>query len=600
MNIVVIAGIVITVLTAIPVLIQLRNHPKGLFILFFAEMWERFSYYGMRGLLILYLTQKFLFDQKDAADHYGAYVAMVYLTPLIGGILADRWLGTRKAIQFGAVLLVIGQLGLAVEGPQAKQILTYAGAPYTVDVQGRGSLRQARIEVGGKGYVFGPSADGGIAVAGLPATSPLPATLAKGSFTLSVENRSPLYLNLFYLALGIIIMGVGFLKANISSIVGQLYPQGDPRRDPGFTLYYYGVNLGAFWAGILCGLLGETVGWWAGFGLAGVGMAAGWIVFMLGRSWLQGKGEPPVPEALKKPTLGPINLEWTLYLAGLVGVGLAFILVGHNPLVQLMLGATSVVVLGYVFWFMFARCGKVERERLGLAMVLIAGSVVFWTLFEQAGTSLNLFADANTQLVAGGVNITAAQTQSFNPGFILIFAPIFSAIWAFLGQRGLDPNPVWKFGLALIQVGGGFLLLVFGAHFVDAQFRVPLIFLLGAYLLHTTGELCLSPVGLSEVTKLAPPILLSTMVAVWFLSVSWANAIGAQLAKLAGTETVGGQVLDHHASLVASNTMFSIIGWVAVGVGVLFLVLGPFLKKWSNGANDAANHPTLATDHGEP
>ena len=300
MNIVVIAGIVITVLTAIPVLIQLRNHPKGLFILFFAEMWERFSYYGMRGLLILYLTQKFLFDQKDAADHYGAYVAMVYLTPLIGGILADRWLGTRKAIQFGAVLLVIGQLGLAVEGPQAKQILTYAGAPYTVDVQGRGSLRQARIEVGGKGYVFGPSADGGIAVAGLPATSPLPATLAKGSFTLSVENRSPLYLNLFYLALGIIIMGVGFLKANISSIVGQLYPQGDPRRDPGFTLYYYGVNLGAFWAGILCGLLGETVGWWAGFGLAGVGMAAGWIVFMLGRSWLQGKGEPPVPEALKE------------------------------------------------------------------------------------------------------------------------------------------------------------------------------------------------------------------------------------------------------------------------------------------------------------
>ena len=600
MNIVVIAGIVITVLTAIPVLIQLRNHPRGLFILFFAEMWERFSYYGMRGLLILYLTQKFLFDQKDAADHYGAYVAMAYLTPLIGGLVADRWLGTRKAVQFGAVLLVIGQLGLAIEGPQAKQVLTYHGAPYTVDVQGRGSLRQAKLVVAGHGYTFGPSADGGIAVAGLPAASPLPSTLAKGSFQLSVQYRGPLYLNLFYLALGIIIVGVGFLKANIAAIVGQLYPQGDPRRDPGFTLYYYGINLGAFWAGILCGLLGENVGWWAGFGLAGVGMAAGWLVFMFGRSWLMGKGEPPAPERLKTPTLGPINLEWTLYLSGLLAVAVAFVLVGHNPLVQTMLLVSSVLILGYVFWFMIAKCGKVERERLGLAMVLIAGSVVFWTLFEQAGTSLNLFADANTQLTSGGFSMTTAQTQSFNPGFILIFAPIFSAIWAFLGRRGLDPNPVWKFGLALIQVGGGFLLLVFGAHFADAQFRVPLIFLALAYLLHTTGELCLSPVGLSEVTKLAPPVLLSTMVAVWYLSVSWANAIGAQLAKLGASETVGGQVLDHHASLLASNHIFTIIGWVAVAVGVLFLVLGPILKTWSNGANNATSHPVLATDHGEP
>ena len=600
MNIVVLAGIFITVATMIPVLIQLRNHPKGLFILFFAEMWERFSYYGMRGLLILYLTQKFLFDQKDAADHYGAYVAMVYLTPLIGGILADRWLGTRKAIQFGAVLLVIGQLALAIEGPSAKQILTYNHSNYVIDVHGRGSQRTAAINVGGHDYSFGPGKDGGLAISGLPAAAPLPTTLAKGAYTLSVEDRSPLYLNIFYLALAVIIMGVGFLKANISSIVGQLYPQGDPRRDPGFTLYYYGVNLGAFWAGILCGLLGENVGWWAGFGLAGVGMAAGWICFMLGRSWLQGKGEPPVPEALKRKVAGPINLEWGIYILGLVGVAIAFVLVGHNPLVQGLLIASSLVVLGYVFWFMFARCGKVERERLGLAMVLIAGSVVFWTLFEQAGTSLNLFTDSNVQLSSGGFAMTTAQAQSFNPGFILIFAPVFAGLWAWLGKRGMDPNPVWKFGLALIQVGAGFLLLVFGAHFVNSEFKVPLIFLALAYLLHTTGELCLSPVGLSEVTKLAPPVLLSTMVAVWFLSVSWANAIGAQIAKLTTSETVGGQVLDRHASLITANTTFSIIGWVAVAVGVLFLVLGPFLKKWSNGVNEAANHPVLASDHGEP
>ncbi len=600
MSIVVLAGILITVITAIPVLLQLRNQPRGLFILFFAEMWERFSYYGMRGLLILYLTQKFLFTQGEAADHYGAYVALVYLTPLVGGIVADRWLGTRKAIQFGAVLLVIGQLGLAVEGPQAKQILTVAHHAYDVNVTGRGSLRQARIMVDGKGYAFGPSEGGGIAVKGLPAGASLAPVLNKGDFALSVADRSPLYLNLFYLALGVIIMGVGFLKANISSIVGQLYPQGDPRRDPGFTLYYYGVNLGAFWAGILCGLLGEKVGWWAGFGLAGLGMSAGWIVFMLGRSWLEGKGEPPAPETLRRSVAGPLNLEWSIYLAGFAAVAAAYFLVGQNPLVQLMLLGCSILIVGFLIHYMIFRCDKVERERLGLALVLIAGSVVFWTLFEQAGTSLNLFADANTQLTVGALTVTTAQTQSFNPGFILIFAPVFSLIWSVLGRRGLDPNPVWKFALALIQVGAGFLLLVVGARFADASFRVPLIFLVLAYLLHTTGELCLSPVGLSEVTKLSPPVLLSTMVAVWFLSVSWANAIGAQIAKLAGSETVGGQVLDHHASLLASNRIFTVIGWAAVAVGVLYLILGPFLKKWSHGVNDAANHPALAMDQGEP
>jgi POT family proton-dependent oligopeptide transporter len=242
----------------------------------------------------------------------------------------------------------------------------------------------------------------------------------------------------------------------------------------------------------------------------------------------------------------------------------------------------------------------VERERLGLALVLIAGSLVFWTLFEQAGTSLNLFADSNVNLGIGAFAMTTAQTQAINPGFILIFAPVFAALWTWLGRRKLDPNPVWKFGLALIQVGAGFLLLVYGAHFVDAEFRVPLIFLVLAYLLHTTGELCLSPVGLSEVTKLAPPVLLSTMVAVWFLSVSIANSIGAEIAKFTGSETVGGQVLDRHASLLAANHIFSIIGWVAIGAGVLYLVLGPWLKHWSNGVNDAASHPALVGVQGEP
>ena len=580
--IVIILGALITILTAIPVLMQLRNHPKGLFVLFFAEMWERFSYYGMRGLLILYLTQKFIFTQEEAADHYGAYVAMAYLTPLIGGLLADRFIGTRKAIQLGAVLLTIGSLALAVEGPDAKQVVTYQGHSYTVDVTGRMAAKVARLNIDGQHYSFGPSSDGGLKINGLAAAAPIPSVLPKGGYSLSVKDRNPLFLNLFYLALATIIMGVGFLKANISSIVGQLYPQGDPRRDPGFTLYYYGVNLGAFWAALIPGLLGETVGWWAGFGLAGIGMAAGWIVFMLGRSWLQGKGEPPDPVRLRQPVAGPVNLEWGIYILGFLGIAIAYVLVGRNPLVQGMLVISSVLILGYVAWYMAARCGRIERERLGLALVLIAGSVVFWTLFEQAGTSLNLFADSNVQLSLGAFTMTTAQTQSFNPGFILMFAPVFAWLWTWLARQGRDPNPVWKFGLALLQVGGGFLLLVYGAKFADASWRVPLVFLALAYLLHTTGELCMSPVGLSEVTKLAPPVLLSTMVAVWFLSVSWANAIGAQIAKLTGSETVGGQVLDPHAALVASNQVFTVIGWAAVGVGVLFLVLGPWLKKWAH------------------
>jgi len=593
---VLIAGVIVTILTMIPVLLQLRQHPRGLFILFFAEMWERFSYYGMRGLLILYLTQKFLFDQSDAADHYGAYVALMYLMPLVGGILADRWLGTRKAIQFGAVLLVIGQLGLAIEGPGARQVLTYHGHDYSVSVEGRMADRTTRIMVAGQGYSFEASGDGGLKINGLPAGASLPSVLPKASYSLSVKDRNDLFLNLFYLALAANIMGVGYLKANISSIVGQLYPQGDPRRDPGFTLYYFGINLGSFWAGILPGLVGATVGWWAGFGLGALGMAAGLLVFVLGRPLLQGVGEPPSPQRLQRPIFGPITLEGALYCAAIPGIVIAYVLVGHNRWVQSLLILSSLVILGYIAWYMAARCTRVERERLGLALVLIAGSVVFWTLFEQAGTSLNLFADSNVNLSIGALSMTTAQTQAINPGFILIFAPVFAALWTWLGRRRLDPNPVWKFGLALIQVGGGFLLLVYGARFVDAEFRVPLIFLVLAYLLHTTGELCLSPVGLSQVTKLAPEVLLSTMVAVWFLSVSIANSIGAELAKLTGSETVGGQVLDRHASLLAANHIFSIIGWVAVGVGVVYLLLGPVLKRWSNGANEAAIPPALAAE----
>ena len=624
-SIVIMIGVLVTLATGIPVLVQLlKEHPRGLFILFFAEMWERFSYYGMRGLLVFYLTQQFLFDDTLANGTFGSYATLVYLLPLVGGVLADRYLGARKAVAFGALLLVAGHTTMAIEGPPAHEVLTYNGGRYEFLAAGRGTDRVVKLEVGGRGYDFSNTAAGDFQIKSLPADSALPSVLPKGSFKLSQEGRIPIFVDVLYLALALIIMGVGFLKANISSIVGKLYPQGDPRRDPGFTLYYYGVNLGAFWAAVLCGYLGQTYGWSWGFGLAGVGMMAGYLTFTLGKPLLEGHGEPPDPKRLAAPMAGPINLEWLIYLGAIVGVGAIWLLVQHNRIVGAALGLGWVAALAYVGHFVVTKCGKVERERIFLAFVLIAGSIVFFTLFEQAATSLNLFADRNTNLAlidapivfsalghpvfmgtdamlaaahtAPGtwwidMGFNSAQTQSFNAGFILILAPVFAALWGRLGRMGRDPEPVTKYGLGLAQVGLGFLVIVWSQGFADAHFRLPLLVLAFAYLLHTTGELCLSPVGLSEITKLSPPILVSTLMAVWFLATSAAEFIAAQIAQIAGTKTAGGQVLDPAAALHTSIGVFQWIGWGGVGFGALFLLLAPFIRGWSHGVNEAANHP---------
>jgi len=584
MNLVEIVGLIIVLVTFVPVFLQMRAHPRGLFVLFFAEMWERFSYYGMRGLLIFYLTQHFLFDDKQAQGQYAAYTSLVYLLPLVGGLLADRFLGMRKAIAFGALLLVAGHGAMAIEGAPATQVLTYQGAKYEFVVHGRADSREVKLKVGEGEYGFGANEAGGLEFKGMPADAPIPAVLAKGSYELSVVKGPKIYQDIMFLALSFIIMGVGFLKPNISSIVGQLYPENDPRRDAGFTLYYYGINLGAFVAAIVCGRLGQEVGWWAGFGLAGIGMAAGWVVFMLGKPMLEGKGEPPNPEALAKPVFGPLNSEWLIYILGVAGVGVIWVLVQQNAYVGAMLGLGSVCVLGYLAWFMATKCTAVERSRMILALVLIAASVIFFVLFEQAGSSLNQFADRNTQLaLPGGSAMTAAQTQSFNSGFILLFAPAFAALWAFLGRRNLDPSAPMKFSLALMQVGIGFLILVAGVKFADGAYKVPLIFLAMAYMLHTTGELFLSPVGLSQMTKLSAPAVVSTIMAVWFLASSWAQYLGGMVANLTATETVAGQVLDPKGALETYASVFQTIGIWAIGLGILLAIASPWLKKLAHG-----------------
>lgn len=578
------AGLIITVMTVTVVGLQLRTHPKGLVILFFAEMWERFSYYGMRGLLMFFMTQHLLMQDAEATSQYGSYTSLVYLLPVVGGLLADRLLGTRKAIAFGALLLVAGHFTMAFEGKPATQLLTHQGATYEMQVTGRAADREVQLLVQGQPYDFEIGTDRSITIAGLPPTAALPATLPGDSYELSVREADGPYKALFYLALSLIIAGVGFLKPNISSMVGQLYPEGDPRRDPGFTLYYFGINLGAFWAAILCGGLGAKVGWWAGFGAAGLGMALGWVVFVLGKPLLEGKGEPPVPAALKKPVLGPINAEWAVYLATVPALFVIYLLVQSSGLVGVGLIGVSVLVIGFFIWQITTKCTREEGGRLILALILIAASVVFWTLFEQAGTSLNLFADRNTDLsLPGGGAMTASQTQSFNSGFILLLVPVFSWLWAWLGQRNLDPNPVLKFAIALVQVGLSFLVLVWGASFASEEFRIPLMFLALAYLLQTTGELCLSPVGLSWMTKLSTPTLLSTLMATWFLASSWSQYLGGFLAQFAAVETIGGKVTDPGAALATYVAAFAPWGWWTIGAGILLGIASPVLKKLAHG-----------------
>ena len=621
MDIVLVLGIIITLATAFPVFNEMRKHPRGLHILFFAEMWERFSFYGMRGLLIFYLTQHFLFDDTVANTQYGSYGAWVYLAPLLGGYLADKFIGTRKAIAFGALLLVAGHFTMVFEGKPATQTLTFQGQTYEFSATGTQSERLSVLEFEGGSCALNPpegaivngacaitaNADGGLVFENLPADAPFPSfmpvaekelvdgveTILQPGYELAVKDRDPLFLNIFYLALALIVVGVGYLKANITSIVGELYEDGDSRRDPGFTLYYFGINLGAFWAYILCGSLAQNVGWWAGFGLAGIGMALGWVVFTRGRFNFITAGESQLPENVgvppadvnvKKPVLGPINIEWACYLVAIPTILLVWWTIRNPTLTGWMLYLGLAVFGGYVVWYMATKCNMQEIQQMVLILILTLMSVVFWSLFEQAGSSMNQFAARNTQLPNDGfLTVTASQVQSFNSGFILIFAPVFAALWTWLGKIKRDPNTPLKFALALVQVGLGFWFLVWGINFADDSYRVPLIFMAGAYLLHTTAELCLSPVGFSMVTKLSPPAVVSFMMAGLILSWAFSHLFAGIIAALTASDTVAGQVLNPEQSLQTYGEVFWSIGLVSILLGLVLGVSSFWLKRLGHG-----------------
>ena len=498
------------------------GHPRGLFVCFFTELWERFSFYGMRALLIFYLTEHFLFSDDKAFLIYGAYSALVYVTPVIGGMLADRYLGSRKAVTFGAILLVTGHFGMALEGPQA-------------------------IINGGE------------------------------------VERNPLFMQIFYLSLAFIITGVGFLKANISTIVGALYEPNDRRRDGGFTIFYMGINIGAFFASILCGWLGQTYGWAYGFGLAGIGMLFGLVVFLRGQTHLKGLATPPSPALLTEKLFGPINREVLIYCGGIIAVLVIWQLVQHQALVGKALLGFGGLMLVVVVAYSFLKCDPTERHRMFVASTLILFSVLFWALFEQAGSSLNLFADRSVDRVVAGYEIPASVFQSLNALFIFLLAPLFAILWTWLGARNWEPSIPVKFSLAISQVGLGFLVLVFGAQTTAEGAATPLIWLVLIYLLHTTGELCISPVGLSMITKLSVSRVVGMMMGVWFLASAGANFIAGQIARLTGGDAQAGGVIDQSAALARTLDVYTQVGWTAVGVAVFLLLISPLLRRGMHG-----------------
>jgi len=526
---------------------ELFGHPKGLYICFATELWERFSFYGMKYLLLLYLTKYHLFSDGEGLEVLGSYAGLVYTLPVIGGMLADRYLGMKKSVIFGGILLCLGHLLMAVEGHQAVQYA--AGTILTSDI----TLN-----------------NGAVLSAGTLLTQ-----------TIKIQDLAAL--NVFYFALSLIVVGVGFLKPNISTIVGQLYSKDDPRRDSGFTIFYMGINLGSFAATIICVYLGETYGWRYGFGAAGIGMLFGLVTFTKGLKYLRGLAEPPNVEVLREKVWGLISREYLIYLTAILSLSVFWLVIQHEPVVfaaqQVLLIVSGVGLIAYAA----LKGSREEFQQMLVLMVLIGSTIVFWALFEQAAGSMTLFADRVVERNIAGIEISAGQFGSLNAGFIIMLALPFAALWVWLEKFRLNPNLPIKFALGIIQAGLGFGVLVIGAKFPDEAGKISLWWLVLAYLIHTTGELCLSPVGLSAVTKLAIHRVVGLSMGVWFLATALSETLAMRLGKLAAIDTQGGELNSVSDNLIIYTQLFEFLMWIGIGTGVVVLLISPLLKRGMHG-----------------
>ena len=580
------------------------GHPKGLYVCFATEMWERFSFYGMKFILLLYLTKYHLFSDSHGLDILGAYAGLVYALPVIGGLIADRYLGTRRAVLFGGILLCIGHFLMAFEGQQA--VHYPAGTTLTESLT---------------------LASGEVLVAGT--------VLAE-----EITKQDTAALNIFYTAIAFIVIGVGFLKPNISVIVGKLYPENDPRRDSGFTLFYMGINVGALVATLVCGWLGETYGWKYGFGLAGIGMIIGLFTFLFGQRYLKGYAESPDPEWLARKTAG-IKQEWWIYIASIASLPVVWWLVQSEPVVHItqniflllgiigiltyamihrdpwrskksLLGLAAVVIFigigsvltqnqviqlsaaateNWLYFSLFAllvfivygfvKHRSVEFTRTLVLMVLIVSTIVFWSLFEQSAASMTLFADRVLDRDVLGATIGASQFAALNPAFIMLFAVPFALLWPWLDSRGLNPPTPVKFAIGTILAGLGFGALVLGAQFPNDLGKVATLWFVLAYFCHSTGELCLSPIGLSAVTKLSIPRVVGVSMGTWFVATALSETLATRLSKLASIDvSARGDV----ASMLATYTqLFEYLMLLGVGFGVFLLIISPLLRRGMGG-----------------
>jgi proton-dependent oligopeptide transporter, POT family len=480
----------------------LFGQPRGLGLLFITEMWERFSYYGMRAILVLYLVNALQWPDARATALYGTYTGLVWLTPLIGGYLADRFIGTRRSLVIGG------------------------------------------------------------------------AVIATGHFVLAFQSTAT-----FYLGLALVIIGTGFFKPNVSTMVGQIYRAGDPRRDAGFTIFYMGINIGATIAPLICGWLGQRVGWHYGFGAAGIGMVLGLIVYVWGRDkYLPGIGvvRPGTATAVEGKSgepLAPTNPMHGL-IGAAIGLAVAFALSGGNWYAMLM----GPIVGGALGLSVLGSRGE-ERKRVIALFVVVFFVIFFWMAYEQGGSSQNLFADRYTNLQIGGFAVPSSWFQTFQGLFILIFAIPVAGIWSWLGATGREPSTAAKMVVGLFLLALAFVFMTFGGRVVDACIaRVGVEaartqchvaspwWLIFAYMFAVLGELAVSPVGLSYVTKVAPVRFASLLMGVWFLSNSAANYIGGRLAGL--TDRIATQA-----------SFWSIFFWTSLGAALLMLVLIPMIKR---------------------
>jgi POT family proton-dependent oligopeptide transporter len=517
-----------------------NGHPKGLYVLFFTEMWERFSYYGMRAILMLFMVKMLSFDPKFASGIYGNFTALVYLTPLIGGFISDRYWGNRRSIFVGGITMAIGQF-----------ILFFCAS--------------------------------------------------------MVHSNIDLSKMLFVVGLTALVVGNGLFKPNISTMVNQLYAPGDKRVDAAFSIFYMGINLGAFFSPLICGSLGEKIDYKWGFFAAGVGMSCGLIVFQFlknkyivtadGKQIGTGpnkKADPfekEVDGTNKLPNLPGADLSenpkgkefsmvrvliWLAIYAVLWFVFLEF--VGFNPISTLVF-ATSIAASGFIITD--PTLTATERSRIIVIYIAAFFVIFFWSAFEQAGASLTLFADQQTDRHIFGFEMPASWFQSVNPLAIIVFAPIFAGIWTSLGKRNKEPSSPVKQALGLLLLSIGFLVIAIGVKGVDGATKVSMFWLLGMYIIHTFGELCLSPIGLSMVARLSPPRLASLLMGVWFLANAMANDFAGMLSKL---YPEGGKATSFFGHPITTLNDFFMIFVLLSGVAaVILFALSKVLLKMMRG-----------------